>query len=140
MRGMYLHAERLLAKAGRQGAMGSGYRPPAAKRRATGGSDFRNENYGETPCAAPGQRPQRGLVSLFVRVSAHDLSGLALRAGHEAVTKLTDTEFSDGESVLGEGAHDKALVAAYGLATARRDHRLLIFSRWLEHKGTFLRG
>uniref|UniRef100_E6PZU4 Uncharacterized protein n=1 Tax=mine drainage metagenome TaxID=410659 RepID=E6PZU4_9ZZZZ len=27
------------------------------------------------PCAAPGQRPQRGLVSESVRVSAQELSG-----------------------------------------------------------------
>ncbi len=33
------------------------------------------------PCAAPGQSPQRGLVSLSVRVSAQELSGWALRAG-----------------------------------------------------------
>jgi hypothetical protein len=51
VRGMYLHAERFLAKAGRQGARGAGIAHPGA-------SDSRNENYGETPCAAPGQRPE----------------------------------------------------------------------------------
>ena len=34
----------------------------------------------ETPCAAPGQRPQRGLVSLFAR-TARTNYGSALRAG-----------------------------------------------------------
>jgi hypothetical protein len=77
-------------------------------------------------------------VYLVLRVAQDDPGCVAGR--NEAVTKRTDKEFSDGESVLGERAHDKALVAAYGLATARIDHRLLIFSRWLEHKGTFLRG
>ena len=65
MRGMYLHAERLLAKAGRQGAR-EGYRPPEGQAQR---SDFSQKNYGETSCAAPGQRPQRGLVSLFACVS-----------------------------------------------------------------------
>jgi len=34
MRGMYLHAERLLAKAGVASVKGSGYLPPVARRRA----------------------------------------------------------------------------------------------------------
>jgi hypothetical protein len=49
--GKYLYAERLLAKVGRQGAMRRGIAHP--KR-----SDFSQKNYGETSCAAPGQRPQ----------------------------------------------------------------------------------
>lgn len=73
MRGMYLHAERLLAKAGRQGAMRRGI--AHAKR-----SDFSQKNYGETSCAAPGQRPQRGLASLFVCGSTpHFRGGVAGR-------------------------------------------------------------
>jgi len=77
MRGMYLHAERLLAKAGRQGARGgvSPIRSKAEDERSEGLHKRSAEDCWETPCAAPGQRPQRGLVSLFVRVSAHDLSG-----------------------------------------------------------------
>ena len=38
-------------------------------RRAAERSDFSQKNYGETSCAAPGQRPQRGLVSSFACVS-----------------------------------------------------------------------
>jgi hypothetical protein len=63
MRGMYLHAERLLAKAGRQGAR-EGYRPPAGRAERV---IFTQEKLWGNPCAAPGQRPQRGLVSLLVR-------------------------------------------------------------------------
>jgi len=77
MRGMYLHAERLLAKAGRQGAMGRGISHPEQ----SGGRAQRRSAQAQrgrllgNPCAAPGQRPQRGLVSLFVRASAQDFQG-----------------------------------------------------------------
>src|SRR5713226_132269 len=64
MRGMYLHAERLLAKAGRQGAR-EGYRPPEGRAQRV---IFTQEKLWGDPCAAPGQRPQRGLVSLFACV------------------------------------------------------------------------
>jgi hypothetical protein len=33
------------------------------------------EDFWETPCAAPGQRPQRGLVSLSRSSSTQELSG-----------------------------------------------------------------
>jgi hypothetical protein len=81
MRGMYLHAERLLAKAGRQSARGGGspIRSKAEDERSEGLHKRSAEDCWETPCAAPGQSPQRGLVSLFVRVSAHDFQGRALR-------------------------------------------------------------
>src|SRR5579859_6169506 len=74
MRGMYLHAERLLAKAGRQSARGgvSPIRSKAEDERSEGLHKRSAEDCWETPCAAPGQSPQRGLVSLFVRVSAHE--------------------------------------------------------------------
>jgi hypothetical protein len=61
MRGMYLHAERLLAKAGRQGAR-EGFRPPEGRAKRV---IFTQEKLWGYPYAAPGQRPQRGLVSLF---------------------------------------------------------------------------
>ena len=72
MRGMYLHAERLLAKAGRQSARGgvSPIRSKAEDERSEGLHKRSAEDCWETPCAAPGQSPQRGLVSLLVRVSA----------------------------------------------------------------------
>jgi len=75
MRGMYLHAERLLAKAGRQGARGgvSPIRSKAEDERSEGLHKRSAEDCWETPCAAPGQRLQPRLVSLFVRVGAHDL-------------------------------------------------------------------
>src|SRR5258708_4573257 len=57
-----------------------GYRPPEGEAQR---SDFSQKNYGETSCAAPGQRPQRGLVSLFACVSTPYFQGAALRAGHE---------------------------------------------------------
>jgi hypothetical protein len=71
MRGMYLHAERLLAKAGRQGA-GRGGSPTLEaeaelkrkERSAAKGCTSEARKSGETPCAAPGRSPQRGLVSL----------------------------------------------------------------------------
>jgi hypothetical protein len=63
MRGMYLHAERLLAKAGRQGAR-EGYRPPKGRAERV---IFTQEKLWGHSCAAPGQRPQRGLVSALVR-------------------------------------------------------------------------
>jgi len=77
MRGMYLHAERLLAKAGRQSARGgvSPIRSKAEDERSEGLHKRSAEDCWETPCAAPGQSPQQGLVSLFVRVSAQELSG-----------------------------------------------------------------
>jgi len=58
MRGMYLHAERLLAKAGRQGARGGVYPPERSGggRRPVCTSEARKT--GDAPCAAPGQRPQ----------------------------------------------------------------------------------
>src|ERR1700742_1732241 len=75
MRGMYLHAERLLAKAGRQSARGGGspIRSKAEDERSEGLHKRSAEDCWETPCAAPGRRPQRGLVSEFVRGSAQDL-------------------------------------------------------------------
>jgi hypothetical protein len=76
MRGMYLHAERLLAKAGRQGAR-EGYLPPAGR---AGASDFSQKNYGDTLVAAPGQRPQRGLASLCVGVNAQRRTEINARA------------------------------------------------------------
>jgi len=77
MRGMYLHAERLLAKAGRQSARGgvSPIRSKAEDERSEGLHKRSAEDCWETPCAAPGQSPQQGLVSLFVRVSAHEFQG-----------------------------------------------------------------
>jgi len=77
MRGMYLHAERLLAKAGRQSARGgvSPTRSKAEDERSEGLHKRSAEDCWETPCAAPGQSPQRGLVSSFVRISAHDFQG-----------------------------------------------------------------
>jgi hypothetical protein len=75
MRGMYLHAERLLAKAGRQGAR-EGYRPPEGRAERV---IFTQEKLWGYPCAAPGQRPQRGLATLFARVSAPDFrAGVAV--------------------------------------------------------------
>ena len=66
MRGMYLHAERLLAKAGRQSARGgvSPIRSRAEDEQSEGLHKRSAEDCWETPCAAPGRRPQRGLVSL----------------------------------------------------------------------------
>jgi hypothetical protein len=86
MRGMYLHAERLLAKAGRQSARGgvSPIRSKAEDERSEGLHKRSAEDCWETPCAAPGQSPQQGLVSLCVRVSAHDFQGRALRGRTQA--------------------------------------------------------
>ena len=89
MRGMYLHAERLLAKAGRQGAtgrglptLGEGAEGGTERAERSGGLHKRNRGprrafsarwgggarkIGDSPCAAPGQRPQRGLVSILAR-------------------------------------------------------------------------
>src|SRR3984893_15629092 len=78
MRGMYLHAERLLAKAGRQGAR-EGDLPPERSGGKRSAVIFTKEKLWGNPCAAPGQRPQRGLVSVFVRRSAQESSGWALR-------------------------------------------------------------
>src|SRR6187402_250181 len=60
MRGMYLHAERLLAKAGRQSARGgvSPIRSKAEDERSEGLHKRSAEDCWETPCAAPGQSPQ----------------------------------------------------------------------------------
>src|ERR1700761_1742429 len=77
IRGMYLHAERLLAKAGRQGA-GRGGSPTLEaeaklkrkERSEAKGRTSAARKPGETPCAAPGRSPQRGLASLFARVRA----------------------------------------------------------------------
>ena len=61
VRGMYLHAERLLAKAGRQSARGGVSPTLGAKRRASEAEVCTSEarKTGETPCAARGQSPQR---------------------------------------------------------------------------------
>jgi hypothetical protein len=76
MRGMYLHAERLLAKAGRQGAR-EGYLPSGAKRRTSEAKVCTSaaRKTAGNPCAAPGQSPQRGLVSLFALVRAPNFQG-----------------------------------------------------------------
>src|SRR5271168_3394730 len=77
MRGMYLHAERLLAKAGRQGATRRGVAHPKGKRSAV---IFRRKIMGRPLAAAPGQRPQRGLLSLFACASTpHLRAGVAGR-------------------------------------------------------------
>src|SRR6266851_5007142 len=91
MRGMYLHAERLLAKAGRQGAR-EGYRPPEGRAQRV---IFTQEKLWGDPCAAPGQRPQRGLVSLFACVKHAIFQGRRcgqdtgpLEVGAEAAKRL----------------------------------------------------
>src|SRR5882762_2248050 len=87
MRGMYLHAERLLAKAGRQGAR-EGYRPPEGRAQRV---IFTQEKLWGDPCAAPGQRPQRGLVSLFACVKHAIFQGW--RCGQD--TRLLRNSWSD---------------------------------------------
>jgi hypothetical protein len=81
MRGMYLHAERLLAKAGRQSARGgvSPIRSKAEDERSEGLHKRSAEDCWETPCAAPGQRPQRGLVSLSACIKNAGIVRVALR-------------------------------------------------------------
>jgi hypothetical protein len=88
---MYLHAERLLAKAGRQGARGAGISHPKLSEANEGAAllrDFAEQDYGEAPCAAPGQRPQRSLVSVFVRASS--LVYWGGRCGRERPTEVGD--------------------------------------------------
>ena len=49
------------------------------------------------PCAAPGQRPQRGLVSLCVRASAHDFQGrVAAGTGRRGGKRRTHSGRSAG--------------------------------------------
>jgi hypothetical protein len=89
MRGMYLHAERLLAKAGRQGAR-EGFRPPEGRAQRV---IFTQEKLWGYPCAAPGQRPQRGLVSLFALVRAPNFQGG--RCGKEHPAEVGSGELKD---------------------------------------------
>jgi hypothetical protein len=73
MRGMYLHAERLLAKAGRQGARRRGIAHPKGKRSAV---IFTKEKlWGDLlrrARAAPSVRTE-DMVSVFALVRAHEL-------------------------------------------------------------------
>ncbi|MDE1155333.1 MAG: hypothetical protein PW735_06325 [Acidobacteriaceae bacterium] len=80
VRGMYLHAERLLAKAGRQSARG-GVSPilgVEAKLERKGRNVARSaqaegaEDWGNPLSLRQGSALSQGLVSLFVRVSAQD--------------------------------------------------------------------
>ena len=73
MRGMYLHAERLLAKAGVARRNGEGYLPPLkrepkAERKGRSAAEVctsEARKIGETPCAArSGQSPLAGLSTL----------------------------------------------------------------------------
>src|SRR5271156_1667982 len=85
MRGMYLHAERLLAKAGRQGATRRGVAHPKGKRSAV---IFRRKIMGRP--LAPRQGSALSEVCFpYSRAPARHISGPALRAGHETVTKLS---------------------------------------------------
>jgi hypothetical protein len=74
MRGMYLHAERLLAKAGVARRNGEGYLPPLERRRSWSGkgeaqrrsAQAQRGRLRETPCAArSGQSPLARLVFLI---------------------------------------------------------------------------
>src|SRR3979490_1238763 len=76
MRGMYLHAERLLAKAGRQGAMRRGIAHPKGKRSAV---IFRRKIMGR-PLAPRQGRALSEVWFPYLR-AAQELSGAALRAG-----------------------------------------------------------
>src|SRR5258708_1736193 len=78
MRGMYLHAERLLAKAGRQGAMRRGIAHPKGKRSAV---IFRRKIMGR-PLAPRQGRALSEAWFPYSRASARHISGAALRAGH----------------------------------------------------------
>ena len=77
MRGMYLHAERLLAKAGRQSARGgvSPIRSKAEDERSEGLHKRSAEDCWETPCAAPGQSPQPSFGFLIRARPRTQLSG-----------------------------------------------------------------
>src|ERR1700737_4235284 len=78
MRGMYLHAERLLAKAGRQGAMRRGIAPPKGKRSAV---IFRRKIMGSPLAPRQGSALSEAWFP-HSRASARLISGPALRAGH----------------------------------------------------------
>jgi hypothetical protein len=74
VRGMYLHAERLLAKAGGK-AQGEGDLPSGAKRRTSEAkvcTSVSAEDCGKPLVLRQGRALSQGLVSLFVRVSAPD--------------------------------------------------------------------
>jgi len=78
MRGMYLHAERLLAKAGRQGATRRGIAHPKGKRSAV---IFRRKIMGRP--LAPRQGSALSEVWFpYSRALARHIAGAALRAGH----------------------------------------------------------
>jgi hypothetical protein len=86
--GMYLHAERLLAKAGVSKAQGEGVSPPLERRQSWSGkgeakrrsAQAKRGRFGEAPCAGrSGSAPERGLSSLFACVSTHEFSRVALR-------------------------------------------------------------
>src|ERR1700721_3072772 len=68
VRGMYLHAERLLAEAGQQSARGgvSPIRSRAEDERSEGLHKRSAEDCWETPCAAPGRSPQQRF-GFFIR-------------------------------------------------------------------------
>ena len=115
MRGMYLHAERLLAKAGRQGARGgvSPIRSKAEDERSEGLHKRSAEDCWETPCAAPGQRPQRGLVSLFACIKHAGIVRVALRQEQAAVVGggRRASGWRQVRSVAPPYEHSKAIVS-----------------------------
>jgi hypothetical protein len=71
MRGMYLHAERLLAKAGRQGAMRRGIAHPQRSGGQAQRSDFSQKNYGETSCRRARAAPSAKVWFPYACASAH---------------------------------------------------------------------
>jgi hypothetical protein len=76
MRGMYLHAERLLAKAGRQGAR-EGYLPSGARRRTSEAKVCTSEARKTVgiPLRRARAAPSARFGVLFARVSAPDFQG-----------------------------------------------------------------
>src|ERR1700733_1181274 len=93
MRGMYLHAERLLAKAGRQGATRRGIAHPKDKRSA---GIFRRKIMWRPLAPRQGSALSEAWFP-YLRASARLISGPALRAGHrpaEILSRLSRLFFS----------------------------------------------
>jgi hypothetical protein len=105
MRGMYLHAERLLAKAGRQGAR-EGYRPPERSGGKRSAVIFTKEKLWGHPCRRARAAPSARLGFLMRARQRTGIFRVALRqeqaavVGSEecgAVAAREDTPPVDGE-------------------------------------------
>jgi hypothetical protein len=104
VRGMYLHAERLLAKAGRQGARG-GVSPTRSKAEGEAQAEVctseARKTVGKPLVPRQGSALSKGLVSIFVRVSAHDFQGrVAAGTGRRDRKRRTRKRSQRGKMLL----------------------------------------